>query len=120
MRDDFKAAFRSLKSSKTFTAVALIVLALGIGASTAIFSVVDAVVLRGLPFDEHDRLVAVGERRPPGANPDPNRDPASVSSAAPQNYLDWAAQQQVFESMAAIAGGSFTLREPGARPAVHH
>ena len=116
MRDDLKAAFRSLKSSKTFTAVALIVLALGIGASTAIFSVVDAVVLRGLPFDEHDRLVAVGERRPPGTNPDPTRDPASVSSAAPQNYLDWAAQQQVFESMAAIAGGSFTLREPGAEP----
>ena len=116
MRDDLKAAFRSLKSSKTFTAVALIVLALGIGASTAIFSVVDAVVLRGLPFDEHDRLVAVGERRPPGPKPEPNRDPAAVSSAAPQNYLDWAAQQQVFESMAAIAGGSFTLREPGAEP----
>jgi putative ABC transport system permease protein len=116
MRDDLKAAYRSLKSSKTFTAVALIVLALGIGASTAIFSVVDAVVLRGLPFDEHDRLVAVGERRPPGPKPDPNRDPAAVSSAAPQNYLDWAAQQQVFESMAAIAGGSFTLREPGAEP----
>src|SRR5690606_3695493 len=68
MRDDFKAAFRSLTSSKTFTSVALLVLALGIGASTAIFSVVDAVVLRGLPFDEHDRLVAVGERRAP--NPD--------------------------------------------------
>ena len=68
MADDLKAAFRSLRSSKTFTAVALIVLALGIGATTAIFSVVDAVVLRGLPFDEHDRLVAVGERRPPGPN----------------------------------------------------
>ncbi len=62
MRDDLKAAFRSFKSSKTFTAVALLVLMLGIGASTAIFSVVDAVVLRGLPFDEHDRLVAVGQR----------------------------------------------------------
>jgi ABC-type lipoprotein release transport system permease subunit len=66
MRDDLRAAFRSLRSSKTFTAVALIVLTLGIGASTAIFSVVDAVVLRGLPFDEHDQLVALGERRPPG------------------------------------------------------
>jgi putative ABC transport system permease protein len=115
MRDDLKAALRSLKSSKTFTAVALIVLALGIGASTAIFSVVDAVVLRGLPFDEHDRLVAVGERRPPRAD-DANRDPATVSAAAPQNYLDWAAQQRVFESIAAIAGAAFTLREPGAEP----
>ncbi len=116
MRDDLKAAFRSLVSSKTFTAVALLVLMLGIGASTAIFSVVDAVVLRGLPFDEHDRLVAVGQRHPPGSIKDPNRDPQSVSSIAPQNYMDWAAQQQVFESIAAIASGAATLREPGAEP----
>src|SRR5688572_15636490 len=116
MLDDLKAAFRSLRSSKTFTVVALLVLTLGIGASTAIFSVVDAVVLRGLPFDEHDRLVAVGERRAPGPNPEPGRDPQAVSSAAPQNYMDWAAEQQVFEAIAAIAGGAFTLREPGAEP----
>jgi len=50
---------------RDFTIVALVVLTLGIGATTAIFSVVDAVVLRGLPFDEHERLVAAGERRPP-------------------------------------------------------
>ena len=116
MHDDLKAAFRSLGSSRTFTAVALIILALGIGATTAIFSVVDAVVLRGLPFEEHDRLVAVGQRNPPGPRPDPNRDPQGLGSIAPQNYVDWAAQQQVFESIAAIAGGSFTLREPGAEP----
>jgi predicted permease len=116
MRDDLIAAFRSLNSSRTFTAVALLVLMLGIGASTAIFSVVDAVVLRGLPFDEYDRLVAVGERRPVDKIIDPTRDPDALSSAAPQNYMDWKAQQQVFESMAAIAGGSFTLREPGAEP----
>ena len=116
MRDDLKAAFRSLNSSRAFTAVALIVLTLGIGATTAIFSVVDAVVLRALPFDEHDRLVAVGERRPAGPIADPNRDPLQLSSAAPQNYLDWVAQQQVFESMAAIAGGAITLQEPGGEP----
>ena len=116
MREDLKAAFRSLRSSKTFTAVALIVLVLGIGASTAIFSVVDAVVLRGLPFDEHDRLVAVGERRTPGSTPSPARDPQQLGSIAPQNYVDWAAQQQVFASMAAIATRNVTLREPGAQP----
>ncbi|HUF24364.1 MAG TPA: ABC transporter permease [Vicinamibacterales bacterium] len=118
MRDDLKAAFRSLKSSKTFTIVALLVLALGIGASTAIFSVVDAVVLRGMPFDEHDRLVAVGERR----KPDPNfpsrapQDPRAVQSWAPQNFTDVVAEQQVFASIAGIAGGAFTLREPGTEP----
>jgi len=116
MPEDLKAAVRSLNASRTFTIVALLVLALGIGATTAIFSVVDAVVLRGLPFDEHDRLVAVGERRPPmaGFAPDPNRDPEAVSNASPQNYLDWAARQDVFESIAAVAGGMFVLREPGA------
>jgi len=117
MRDDLRAALRALTSSRTFTAVALIVLTLGIGASTAIFSVVDAVVLRGLPFDEHDRLVAVGERHPPNPDfPQANRDPEAVQSIAPQNYMDWAAQQTVFSSMAAVAGGAFTLSEPGAEP----
>jgi putative ABC transport system permease protein len=122
MRDDLHAAFRALRSSKTFTAVALSVLALGIGASTAIFSVVDAVVLRGLPFDEHDRLVAVGQRSAPGAGRfgggggGPQADPQAVSAFAPQNYLDLAAQQQVFSSIAAMAGGNVTLRDPGAEP----
>jgi putative ABC transport system permease protein len=116
MRADLIAAARSLRASKSFTAVALVVLALGIGASTAIFSVVDAVVLRGLPFDEHDRLVAVGERRPPPAEPDPSRDPSALTSVAPQNYLDWAAQQDVFEWFAATTGASYTLYEPGSEP----
>jgi putative ABC transport system permease protein len=115
MRDDLRSALRSLGSSKTFTAVALVVLMLGIGATTAIFSVVDAVVLRGLPFDEYDRLAAVGERNL-NQRPDPTRDPLALSSAAPQNYIDWVAQQQVFEAIAAIAGGAVTLREPGAQP----
>ncbi len=117
MRDDLKVAIRSLRSSKTFSIAALVVLTLAIGASTSLFSVVDAVVLRGLPFDEHDRLVAVGDRRPqrrraPGDTADPN----ALSAAAPQNYVDWAAQQRVFESMAAIASGWLTLHQPGAEP----
>jgi putative ABC transport system permease protein len=117
MRDDLKAAFRSFRSSTGFTIAALIVLALGIGATTAIFSVVDAVVLRGLPFDEHDRLVAVGERRAASAQGSrPNSDPDALAFVAPQNYLDWAGQQQVFESMAAVASGWLTLHEPGAQP----
>jgi len=113
MRDDFQAAVRSLKSSKPFTFVALLVLTLGMGASTAIFSVVDAVVLKALPFDEHDRLVAIGERRALSPESAQDVDPHAISGAAPQNYMDWAARQQVFESMAAIADGLFALREPG-------
>jgi predicted permease len=117
MRDDFKTAFRSLRGAKSFTVAALIVLALGVGASTAIFSVVDAVVLRGLPFDEHDRLVAVGERQPQRRRVlGDTRDPDALSAVAPQNYVDWAAQQQVFESMAAIASGWLTLHQPGGDP----
>lgn len=79
--DDVADAIRSLRQSPTFTAVALFVLALGIGASTAIFSVVDAVVLRGLPFDRHDRLISVNEHNP--------KQPKSVGSTMPQIYLDW-------------------------------
>ncbi len=62
---DLRTAVRAFRAAPGFTVIALIVLTLGIGATTAIFSVVDAVVLRPLPFDEPDRLVAVGERSTP-------------------------------------------------------
>jgi putative ABC transport system permease protein len=117
VRDDVKTAFRALRSSRGVTIAALVVLTLGVGATAAIFSVVDAVVLRALPFDQHDRLVAVGERRAPSSRSAMQPpDPEALGFVAPQNYLDWAAQQQVFESMAAIASGWLTLREPGVEP----
>src|SRR6187399_1717004 len=96
MLDDIRTSIRSLRSTPAFTLVALLVLTLGIGASTAIFSVVDAVVLRGLPFDEHDRLVAVGQRNLPRPDQPPRTPPdsQSVGSWAPQNYADMVAQQQ--------------------------
>ena len=62
MLTDLRNAFRALRAMPSFTAVAVIILMLGIGASTAIFSVVDAVMLRGLPFDQADRLVSVAQR----------------------------------------------------------
>jgi hypothetical protein len=116
MRTDLITAIRSLRATAGFTVVALVVLALGIGASTAIFSVVDAVVLRGLPFDEHDRLAAVGTRRPPPPEFDPARDPLQLTTAAPQDFLDWDAEQQVFEHLAASTGASMALLEPGSEP----
>jgi len=109
MRDDFKTAIRSLRKSPTFTAVALIVLALGIGAGTAIFSVVDAVVLRGLPFDEHDRLVAVQERGSHGGE-------LFGGTTTPQTYLDWRAEQRSFEGLAAVSSTSFGLRNAEGHP----
>ena len=104
--DDVRYALRSLRQAPTFTAVALVVLALGIGAGTAIFSVVDAVVLRGLPFDQHDRIVAVLEHNP--------KRPVG-GSTLPQNYLDWRAQQQSFSHLAAVFRSIYRVRnEAGA------
>lgn len=113
MRDDLAAALRSLRCSRGVTLVAITVLTLGIGATTAIFSVVDAVVLRGLPFDEHDRLVAIGEilRAPDGGG-----DPTALRMVAPQNYLDWIERQRAFDAMAAIGSGQMSLRLAGAPP----
>ena len=111
MRDDLKTAFRSLRKSPTFTGVALVVLSLGIGAGTAIFSVVDAVVLRGLPFDEHDRLAAVLEHD--------TRRPTTFGggSTTTQNFLDWRVQQQAFEGLTAVGSTSFRLHNESGEPA---
>ena len=103
---DVRYAIRSLRSAPTFTIVALVVLSLAIGASTAIFSVVDAVALRGLPYDESDRLVQVGTLDP--------RTGTFGSYQPPQNYADWQARQDVFVAMAATQGaGGFTVNENG-------
>jgi len=111
MRDDLRTAIRSLRKSPTFTAVALVVLALGIGTGTAIFSVVDAVVLRGLPFDEHDRIAAVlciDTKRPTTFG---------GGSATTQTYLDWRRMQESFEGLAMVGGTSFRLRNESGEPA---
>jgi predicted permease len=111
MRDDLKAAFRSLRKSPTFTTVALAVLALGIGAGTAIFSVVDAVVLRALPFDEHDRLAVVLEHDPSG------KDVFGGGTTTPQTYLDWRRMQEGFDGLAAVSSTSFRLKTDTGEPA---
>jgi hypothetical protein len=66
LAQDLRHAVRSLRATPTFTIVALVVLTLGIGATTAIFSVVDAVALRGVPFPRGHRLVLVTEPRMSG------------------------------------------------------
>jgi predicted permease len=108
---DVRHAGRSLAATPSFTAVALAVLTLSIGASTAIYSVVDGVVLRGLPFPDAHRLVAIGERH---VKTESDKGPRLV---APQNFSDWRAQQNVFSALAAIGYASISVgAEPGGEP----
>src|SRR5499426_2190781 len=98
---DLRYGARMLLKKPGFTLIAVITLALGIGANTAIFSVVTAVVLRPLPYRDPDRLVHAYRMQPPV-----ERSPVSVPA-----YLDFAAQQQVFESFAAHHGETFNLTD---------
>jgi putative ABC transport system permease protein len=101
MLQDLKFAVRSLRATPGFTAVALIILTLGIGATTAIYSVVDAIALRGLPFERSDRLMIVDETNPTGKG-------LTGGYVAAPNFYDWRAQQTTFENLAAFQGLSLT------------
>lgn len=106
MLSDFRFAWRSLRSTPAFTLVALVVLTLGIGATTAIYSVVDAIALRGLPFERADRLMIVDETNPTGKG----LTGGYVNAA---NFFDWRAQQKSFEDLAAFQGMGMTVFDSG-------
>jgi predicted permease len=89
---DIRYGVRGLLKHPGFTAIVVITLALGIGASTAIFSVVDSVLLRRLPYRTAERVVAIQEYGKDGKR-------GQITSA---NFLDWRAQNTVFEQLAAI------------------
>src|SRR3954462_12492502 len=89
---DVRYAIRSLARQPTFTAVAVLTLVLGIGANTAIFSVIKAVLLNPLPYREPGRLVVVSEQ-----NPDGNAD-----LVAPLTFADWQAQSHAISGLAAF------------------
>lgn len=102
---DFRYGIRSLLKRPGFTAIAVITLALGIGANTAIFSLVNAVLLRSLPFADPDRLVMIWEDASFAGFP--------RNTPAPANYLDWKTQGQSFADMAAQDMRSFNLTGDG-------
>jgi predicted permease len=98
---DIRYAVRQLRKNPGFAAVAIITLALGIGANTAIFSVVNAVLLRPLPYPNPDQLVMLWEQNPHRGWFD------NIISG--DNFLDWKKQNQVFAGMAAFESGSFNI-----------
>jgi putative ABC transport system permease protein len=104
---DFRYAGRQLRKSPGFTAVAVLALALGIASTTAIFSVVDVVLLHPLPYPESDRIVSVSETAHSSGE--------LRFDSSPGNYLDWAAQNHVFSVMAAARAWQCNLAD-GDRP----
>jgi predicted permease len=109
---DVRIGLRRLAAAPTSTAIAVGVLALAIGAGTAVFSVVDAVALRGLPFDEYDRLAAVlevdGKGRPALRN---------GGNATTPTYLDWRRLQTAFDGLAGIQDRDLRMRNEFNEPA---
>src|ERR1700683_5097228 len=97
---DLRYSLRSLRKMPGFTIVALLVLALGIGANTAIFSVVNSVVLRPLPYPDADRLALIWETG--------LKDGIKREGPSAPNYLDWKEQSQSFEDMALLEVGTGT------------
>ena len=105
---DLRFAFRILRKSPGFTAVAVLTLAIGIGANTAIFSVVYASLLSPLPYPNPDQLVMVWSDKANG--------PRNTVSVA--DYLEWKRQNTVFQDMVAWTGGTFSLSVEGHPEAV--
>src|SRR4029450_3596845 len=103
---DLRYAIRVLRNSPGFSAGAIATIALATGANTAVFSFVDGLLLRPLPYPESDRIVRVLEKLPNGG----------LNGISALNYLDWTNQNAVFEYMAAEVGWRATLTggdEPG-------
>jgi putative ABC transport system permease protein len=103
MGSDLRYAFRQLRKSPAFATTALLTLGLGIGAATAIFSIVDAVVLRPLPYPAADRLVRIYSTTPSDTR---------LTFSGP-DFLDLEANQRVFTAIAASRRGSASLTRPG-------
>src|SRR5688500_2661294 len=100
-KQDLRYAIRSLRRTPGFTITAILVAALGIGATTATFSVADHVLLRPLPFPEHHRVVRLREDH--SSRGYPRMEPS------PPNFLDWQRMATAFERLEPFTGGSASL-----------
>ncbi|MGI9115480.1 MAG: hypothetical protein DLM52_06510 [Chthoniobacterales bacterium] len=105
LRQDLRYALRMLAKNPGFTAIAALALALGIGANSAIFSVVNAILLRPLPYKNPGQLVIIWENATHLGFP--------KNTPSPANFLDWRQQNTVFEGVAAFAERSFNLTGAG-------
>ena len=103
LRQDLRYALRGLRQRPAFTAVAVLTLALGIGANTAIFSVVDGVLLRALPYDRPEGLAMIWG----------HRDGAPLAELSVPEYWDLREQSHAFASVAAFADGAANLTGSG-------
>jgi putative ABC transport system permease protein len=99
LSQDLFYGLRVLRKNPGFTAITALTLGLGIGANTAMFSVVDSLLLRPLPYKDSDRLVIVWEKPPKGQR----------NSASAANLLDWREQNRVFANLVGMTFGSFNL-----------
>jgi hypothetical protein len=110
---DVRYGIRTLNKSPGFAIAGIVILGLGIGVNTAIFTVVNAVVLKPLPFADADRLVRVWHTPPQSTFAG-----MEVFALSPANFIDWEAQNEVFERMAIYRGGRWTLTGQGEPDAV--
>src|ERR1041385_2677509 len=102
---DLKYAFRLLRKSPGYAITAVAVLAVGVGASSAIVSLLDATLVRPLPYRDSSKLIWLWER--------PEAIPAAHNAVSPLNFADWREQNSAFESMAAVQSGNVTLTGVG-------
>src|SRR5207244_5034307 len=108
---DLRYGFRMLRNNPGFSVVAILTLALGIGANTAIFSVVYAALMRPLPYWQPNLLITLGEVRPQEGKS--SELDTRIWNASYPDYLDWTHQSKSFQSLAGFSGDGFTLHGAG-------
>jgi putative ABC transport system permease protein len=103
---DLFYTLRSLRKAPGFSLVVIFTLALGIGANTAVFSMIDVLLLRPLPYPDSGHLLRLSETKTPG-------DSSTLADVAPGNFIDWQAQTRAFTGMAASEGFHYNLTGNG-------